>query len=265
MAERRMFSKTIIDSDMFLDMPLSAQALYFHLSMRADDDGFVNNPKKIQRMIGASDDDCRILLAKRFILSFESGIIVIRHWKLHNYIQKDRYKETLYVDEKSQLVTEKGVYFPAEIVDTKCIQNVSKVDTQVSIGEVSLGKDSLGKVSTEDEAQAEPALDAFTVQSKEVLDYLNEKAGKRYKAVDRNLKHIKARLREGFTVDDCKCVIDKKCAEWSKNERMNQYLRCETLFGGKFESYLNQNGQDKPEENGFWDVSPEEDSNFSLW
>ena len=125
------------------------------------------------------------------------------------------------------------------------------------------------KSKKEDEAQAEPALDAFTVQSKEVLEYLNEKAGKRYKAVDRNLRHIKARLREGFTVDDCKSVIDKKCAEWAKNERMNQYLRCETLFGGKFESYLNQNGQDKQEENkqeekGFWDV-PEGDANFSLW
>lgn len=120
------------------------------------------------------------------------------------------------------------------------------------------------KPDNKHEAQAEPALDAFSYQSKEVLEYLNEKAGKRYKAVDRNLKHIKARLREGFTVDDCKSVIDKKCAEWAKNERMNQYLRCETLFGGKFESYLNQNGQDKPEDKGFWDVSGE-DSNFTLW
>ena len=95
MAERRMFAKTIIDSDEFLDMPLSAQALYFHLSMRADDDGFVNNPKKIQRMIGASDDDYKILIAKSFVLRFESGVIVIKHWRINNYIQKDRYKETV--------------------------------------------------------------------------------------------------------------------------------------------------------------------------
>lgn len=126
-------------------------------------------------------------------------------------------------------------------------------------------KEIKNKSKKEDEAQAEPALDDFTVQSKEILEYLNEKAGKRYKAVDRNLKHIKARLREGFTVDDCKSVIDKKCAEWAKNERMNQYLRCETLFGGKFESYLNQNWQDTPEEKSFWDVSPEENSNFLLF
>ena len=90
MAERRMFAKTIIDSDAFLDMPLSAQALYFHLSMRADDDGFINNPKKIQRMVGASDDDCKLLLMKRFIIVFESGVVVIKHWRIHNYIRNDR-------------------------------------------------------------------------------------------------------------------------------------------------------------------------------
>lgn len=125
MAERRMFAKTIIDSDAFLDMPLSAQALYFHLSMRADDDGFINNPKKIQRMIGASDDDCKLLILKRFIITFESGVIVIKHWKLHNYIQKDRYKPTIYQDEK-RLLTEKE-----NKVYTECIQDVSTVDTQV--------------------------------------------------------------------------------------------------------------------------------------
>lgn len=108
MAERRMFAKTIIDSDAFLDMPLSAQALYFHLAMRADDDGFVNNPKKIQRIVGASDDDCRLLIMKRFILTFESRVIVIKHWRIHNYIQKDRYKETVYTREKSMLFLSKN-------------------------------------------------------------------------------------------------------------------------------------------------------------
>lgn len=100
MAERRMFSKVVIDSDTFLDMPLSAQALYFHLSMRADDDGFVNNPKRIQAYVGASTDDLKILLAKHFLIPFESGVVVIKHWKIHNYIQKDRYKETYYQKEK---------------------------------------------------------------------------------------------------------------------------------------------------------------------
>lgn len=129
MAERRMFAKTVIDSDAFLDMPMSAQALYFHMAMRADDDGFLNNPKKIQRIVGASDDDAKILLAKRFIISFESGVIVIKHWKIHNYIQKDRYKPTVYQEEMAKLtIKDNGVY-------TECIQNG---DT---------GKDSIGKLS----------------------------------------------------------------------------------------------------------------------
>ena len=142
MAERRMFAKTIIDSDAFLDMPLSAQALYFHLSMRADDDGFVNNPKKIQRMIGASDDDCKLLIIKRFILAFESGVIVIKHWRIHNYIQKDRYKETSYKEEKAMLeLNENNAY--TEAVKTPCIQNVSEADTQVRLGKdrLELGKE----------------------------------------------------------------------------------------------------------------------------
>lgn len=143
MADRRMFSKSVIDSDLFLDMPLSAQALYFHLSMRADDDGFVNNPKKIQRMVGASDDDCKILVAKKFIIPFESGIVVIRHWKIHNYIQKDRYKETAYFDEKAQLSTDKTGAYVSEPCPS-CIQSVSKPDTQVRIGKVRIGKDSSG-------------------------------------------------------------------------------------------------------------------------
>ncbi|MGN0444212.1 MAG: hypothetical protein ACI4F5_06330 [Acutalibacteraceae bacterium] len=124
MAERRMFAKTIIDSDAFLDMPLSAQALYFHLSMRADDDGFINNPKKIQRLIGASDDDCKLLVMKRFIITFESGVIVIKHWKIHNYIQKDRYKPTIYQEEKSQLSEKRNKAY------TECIHNVYTTDTQ---------------------------------------------------------------------------------------------------------------------------------------
>lgn len=139
MAERRMFAKTIIDSDAFLDMPLSTQALYFHLAMRADDEGFVNNPKKIQRMIGASDDDCRILASKRFILTFQSGIIVIKHWKIHNYIQSDRFKETVYLEEKNMLALDDNKAY------TERIQDVSTLDTQYSIGKDSIVKNSIEK------------------------------------------------------------------------------------------------------------------------
>lgn len=136
MAERRMFAKTIIDSDAFLDMPLSSQALYFHLSMRADDDGFINNPKKIQRMVGCGDDDLKLLVAKRFIIPFESGIVVIKHWKIHNYIQKDRYRETVYKEEKAMLEIKGNRAY--KLLDTPCIHNVSNVDAQNRIGKDSI-------------------------------------------------------------------------------------------------------------------------------
>ena len=138
-----MFAKTIIDSDAFLDLPLSAQAFYFHLSMRADDDGFINNPKKIQRMIGASDGDAQLLLQKRFVIAFASGVVVIKHWRIHNYIQKDRYKPTVYTEEKAML-TEKGN--GAYTMDTGCIQDVSKLEAQdrLEIGKEMEGKDSKG-------------------------------------------------------------------------------------------------------------------------
>ena len=146
MAERRMFAKTIIDSDAFLDMPLSTQALYFHLSMRADDDGFINNPKKIQRVIGAAEDDLKVLIAKNFIIPFETGIVVIKHWRIHNYLQSDRYKPTVYTEEKSRLtLKENKAYTLNDGMYTPCIQDVSKVDTQYSIDKVSKDKDSIEK------------------------------------------------------------------------------------------------------------------------
>ena len=137
MAERRMFAKTIVLSDAFLDMPLSARCLYFTLGMLADDDGFVNSPKSVMRQVGASIDDLNLLIAKRFILTFESGIIVIKHWRIHNYIQKDRYKESKYIEEKSVLtIDQNGAY-------TECIQDVSILDTQVRLGKDRLGKESI--------------------------------------------------------------------------------------------------------------------------
>ena len=141
MAERRMIAKTIIDSDLFLDMPMSTQCLYFHLNMRADDDGFINNPKKIQRMIGCNDDDIKLLIAKNFIIPFESGVVVIKHWKIHNYIRMDRYKETLYKEEKSQLVTDKSKEYILGRPDD--IPLVDQRLTQDRLGKDRLGKDNI--------------------------------------------------------------------------------------------------------------------------
>ena len=168
MAERRMFAKTIIDSDAFLDMPMSTQALYFHLSMRADDDGFINNPKRIQKMIGASDDDLKLLMAKAFIIVFESGVVVIKHWKIHNYIQSDRYKPTVYAEEKSLLNVKKNKAYTLN--SNECIQNVYITDTQDRLGKDRLGKDRLGKDSIKSKAKR------FTPPTlEEVQAYCNER------------------------------------------------------------------------------------------
>ena len=160
MAERRMFTQKIVDSDAFLDMPLSTQALYFHLNMRADDDGFVNNPKRIQRTIGASEDDLKLLIAKRFVIGFENGVIVIKHWRMHNTLRKDRYNPTQYQDELALLeIKDNNAYteklpeadipmIPAPVEHTKETPatiwqpNGNQTATQYSIGKESIGKES---------------------------------------------------------------------------------------------------------------------------
>ena len=146
MAQRRMFSRKITETDHFLEMPLSSQALYFHLNMGADDEGFIDKAKTIQRTIGASDDDMKLLIAKGFLIPFESGVVVIRHWRIHNYIQADRFQATIYQDEKEQLDFDKSKIASIKPLD-QCIQNVSKMDTQVRLGEDSLDKDRLDKVN----------------------------------------------------------------------------------------------------------------------
>lgn len=170
MAERRMFTKRITESDAFLDMPSSTQMLYFHFSMNADDDGFVNNPKKIQKMCGASDDDFKLLIAKSFIILFDSGIIVIKHWKMHNYIQVDRYRPTDYLEEKSMLGIKSNKAYTLDVskMDTECIQNGY-------IGKVSIGKDSKDKDSKEESASEEKSKRFYPPTLDEVKQYCEER------------------------------------------------------------------------------------------
>ena len=144
MAERRMFAKSIVTSDAFLDMPMSARCLYFTLGMFADDDGFVNNPKSIIRQIGASEDDMKVLLTKKFVLSFESGVIVIKHWRINNYLRNDRYHETNYAEEKSMLAIDKnGAYTGGGI------PQVYQRYTEDSIGKDSIDKTIKKEISKE--------------------------------------------------------------------------------------------------------------------
>ena len=166
-----MFAKSIIDSDAFLDMPLSTQALYFHLSMRADDDGFIGSPKRITAMIGAKEDDLKLLIAKRFLLIFESGVVVVKHWRIHNRLQNDRHKTTTYLEEKEQIIlTENKAYTEKNLYCTKNGHNLDRIctpighnlDTQYRLGKDSIGKDSINKkekVKEKGEASSHPLLE----------------------------------------------------------------------------------------------------------
>jgi hypothetical protein len=156
MADKRMFSLQIVDSDAFLELPPSAQALYFHLGMRADDDGFLNNARTIAKIVGTGSKDLDILVEKRFIIAFEGGISVIKHWKVNNYIQKDRKRDTAYGEILQTLdVKENGSY-------TLRIQNVSKMDTQVSIDKISIDKSSIDIVQPVVERQPKIEESSFT-------------------------------------------------------------------------------------------------------
>ncbi len=130
MANRRMFSLDVVNTDKFMEMPLTAQALYFHLGMRADDDGFIATPRQIMKAVECKQDDMKILISKGYVIPFESGIIVIRHWKQHNYIQADRYRKTKFTEERSRLELAENVYY----TDTECIQDVSKMEAQDRLG-----------------------------------------------------------------------------------------------------------------------------------
>ena len=166
MAERRMFSKTIIDSDLFMDLPLTAQALYFHLAMRADDDGFIGNSKKLCRMLGVGEDDLALLIEKELLIKFDSGVVAVKHWKVNNLIKNDRYKATIYQEEKSFLEVENNTYRKCEKKPRRAPQKDEKaslepkwnpsgthLEPQVRLGKDSIGKVSIGKVSLDKEIE----------------------------------------------------------------------------------------------------------------
>ena len=224
MANKRMFSLSVVDTDKFLEMPLSSRLLYYELGMRADDDGFVGNWKKILLFTGLKEDDMKVLISKNFIIPFESGVIVIKHWRMNNYLQNDRIKPTIYTEELAKLTTDKNNVYT---LDTTCIHSIDKNR---------LDKNRLDKNSIE---YKKSSVDNALLN--EIVDYLNQKANTNYKYTTKKTQTlINARFNEGFTKEDFIKVIDNKTKEWLNNKEMCQYLRPETLFGTKFESYLNQ-------------------------
>lgn len=228
MAQKRMFSLSVVDTDNFLEMPISAQNLYFHLGMHADDDGFIDSWKKIMRSIGAKEDDLKVLIAKQYLIPFESGVIVIRHWRINNYLQRDRTKPTTYQSEMSQLSLNSNNTYN---LDTNCIQSGNTDKNR-------LDKNRLDENRLDENIYIVEKSESIPYE--EIIDYLNQKINAKYKYNSNKTKDcIKARWNEGFRLEDFKSVIDKKTIEWINTE-MAKYLRPETLFGNKFESYLNQ-------------------------
>ena len=227
MAQKRMFDKTITNSDKFLEMPTSTQNLYFHLSMNADDDGFVDNWKSIIKISGAKEDDLKILIAKSYVIPFESGVIVIKHWRINNFLRKDRHVDTRYIEEMNQLE-----------IATNNEYNL-KGDVNVWLTN--------GKPRREEKRREEKRIDnSFLVE--QIIAFMNELAGTSFSSKTKKTKSlINARLAEGFTIEDFKDVINYKYYEWYKNPitfnngvKSDKYYRPNTLFSTKFEEYLEQ-------------------------
>ena len=237
MAERRMFAKTIIDSDAFLDMPLSTQSLYFHLSMRADDDGFINNPKKIQRMIGAADDDMKVLVTKKFIIPFESGIVVIKHWKLHNYIQKDRYRETVYKEEKSMLQVKENKSY------TLCIHDGYNSDTQDRIGKDRIGKDRIGDSVAESD-EPTPIKQKFGKYQNVLLtsDEFNELLNDfRKELIDKAIKFLDEYIEEKGYESNSHCLTIRRWVIGAVKEQEAKQNKAYSSKTNQFNNYSQRN------------------------
>ncbi|ANT43559.1 replisome organizer protein [Lactococcus phage 62503] len=239
MAQRRMFSKEVTTSDLFVDMPSSSQLLYFHLGMEADDEGFIGNAKMLSRAYGSNNDDLKLLEAKGFIIAFPSGVTVVKDWNLNNKIRKDRQKPTIYTEEKMLLsLDSKGSYLLGNQVSTIPQPNDNQMSAQDRIGKVRLGKDSIGKSNNMSDKSDD------VIPYSEIISYLNEKAGRSFKTTEAHKRFIKARWNEDYKLDDFKKVVDNKVADWTgktiNGQPAEKYLQPSTLFGTKFDNYLNQ-------------------------
>ena len=216
MAQRRMFSLKIIDTDAFMEMPRDVQCLYFHLALRADDDGFVGSPRGIMRRLGAADDELKVLIAKGFVLPFESGVLVIKHWRVHNYIQKDRYEPTQYLEEKEKLESTKNGY----ILDTQVRLGKSKdrvitADAEKFEEDVSFETDedyvptrSLSRKKGIAAKGYDPA------QTKELLRWAEDRMGKKFPNPKKQMASIAAMFGSGYSMENIKDT-------WEELERVD--------------------------------------------
>lgn len=229
MARKRMFDTEIINQDRFLDLSIEAKAIYFLLGMNADDEGFVSS-KRILKLYGGTEKNLKELVSSEFIIKFTSGVVVITDWNANNWLDRRRMKETIYLDEK-RLLTLNSSTNKYELANAKPMLRENRIEEN-RIEEIRVEENSTEEIL---------CLDAQGyIPYSEIIDYLNMRTGHQYKSsVQKNRTLIHARWMEGFRLEDFKEVIDKKSMEWI-GSKMEQYLRPETLFGTKFEGYLNQ-------------------------
>jgi len=222
MAQRRMFSPDIVCSEEFLEMPLSTQALYFHLGMRSDDDGFIQ-PKNIMRLIGSADDDLKILVAKRFLMRFETGVVVIKHWLIHNMIRQDRYKKTRFVKEK-ELLTIKPNNAYTELNKADWQPNGNQMAPQVRLGEVRLGEvrlDSTGIPPTTSDGGIMPTFESVGSDYRIVFELFKDVNSVEYKTMfKRKAEHTAAKeLFDTVSFEE----LRRGMAFWWNVARNNQF------------------------------------------
>lgn len=227
MAEKRMFSKQIVDSDAFLDMPVTSRLLYYDLGMRADDDGFVNSPKRIMRLIGASDDDLTVLCSKGFIIPFESGVVVIKHWRINNFIRKDRYKPTPYQEEFELLsLKQNGAYSLMGSVGQPMVNQRS------TVGMHRLEENRVDKTSVE-KNRAQMTLPILC------LKVFNEVFGTAFTHMPTKNAEFLSTL-EGVTEEDVRKMVLFKKSQW-ENTKYAVNMTPNTLFSpDHFEQYIHQ-------------------------
>ena len=237
-----MFSLEVVNTDLFLDMPMTTQALYFHLGLRADDDGFIASPKRVLRTLGCSEDDLKVLISKRYVIPFDSGVILITHWNQNNYIRQDRYVPTAYQNELSQVTKINGVFERTIPKDQEMLPIGILPDNQTVYPEENntVENNTEKKKKNNNGSMRQEKCEKYPVR--DVVEYLNQKAEKNFKPeAAGTMKPIIARFEEGYTLDDFKTVIDKKVDDWGGDPDMDQYLRPKTLFSPtNFEGYLNQ-------------------------
>lgn len=216
MARRRMISLDVIDTDLFIDMPVTSRLLYYELCIRADDDGFVGSPKKIQSIVKCSDDDFKVLITKNFIIPFENGVIVIRDWKVHNYIPKDRYKPTIYQKEMKLLDIDcNGSY---SIDSGVCIQPVYKMDTQVRLGKVRLGKDRLGKsnqlANADSFAQSQKYLNNINQDINKVTLFYEQNIGLLSPFILEEIEEYQSQIPDDMIIEAIKRAVEAGKRNW---------------------------------------------------